>query len=76
MKTLRRLRKEIERTGLSQRQVAEEAGISESALSNILAGRRAPGLRTAHALLALLRRKGAAQALTVENTFGGDGRAA
>ena len=70
------LRLEISASGLSQKAIAAGAGISESALSNILAGRRSPGLRTAETLLSFLRRNGAGQALTVENTFGGDGSAA
>jgi transcriptional regulator with XRE-family HTH domain len=70
MKSLRKLRREIGRSGLSQREVAKGAGISESALSNILAGRRTPAIRTAESLLGLLRSKSVALELTVENTFG------
>lgn len=70
MKSLRKLRGEILRSGLSQREVAKGSRISESALSNILAGRRTPAIRTAEALLSFLRLRGAALELTVENTFG------
>ncbi|MDX9735947.1 MAG: helix-turn-helix transcriptional regulator [Thermoanaerobaculia bacterium] len=76
MKPHERLRESIRAAGISQKTVAAEAGMTESALSNILAGRRTPSMETAEAILRVLReRTGRKRGLTL-NDLVGTGKAA
>ena len=71
MKPHERLRESIRAAGISQKTVAAEAGMTESALSNILAGRRTPSMETAEAILAVLReRTGRKRGLTLNVLVG------
>lgn len=76
MKPHERLREAVRATGLSQKEVAARAGMTESALSNILAGRRTPSMDTAEAILRVLReRTGRKRGLTLNDLIDA-GRAA
>lgn len=76
MKPHERLREAVRAAGLSQKEVATRAGMTESALSNILAGRRTPSMETAEAILRVLReRTGRKRGLTL-NDLVGNSRAA
>ena len=71
MKPHERLREAIRAAGVSQKTVAVEAGMTESALSNILAGRRTPSMETAEAILRVLRdRTGRKRGLTLNDLVG------
>lgn len=73
MKPHERLREAIRAAGISQRAVAAAAGMTESALSNILAGRRTPSMETAEAILRVLReRTGRRRGLTLNDLVGAD----
>ena len=70
MKTHSLLRDAMEEAGMSQKALAQEAGVSESALSNILAGRRKPSVPMAEAILGILRsRTGRRRGLTLDDLF-------
>lgn len=76
MKLHERLREAIRAAAITQKEVAAGAGMTESALSNILAGRRTPSMETAEAILSVLReRTGRRRGLTL-NDLVGDGKAA
>lgn len=68
MKTSGKLKAAIVAAGITQKEVARAVGLSESALSNILAGRRTPSIQTAEAILAVLReRTGRRRGLTMND---------
>lgn len=68
MKPHERLREAIRAAGISQKTVAAETGMTESAISNILAGRRTPSMETAEAILRVLRdRTGRKRGLTLND---------